>query len=285
VSTGGKATGGLGTGGRATGGGGAATGGTTTGTGGSAGGAKPTPGCGSTTFPASGKYTIDVSGTSRSYIIKIPSGFDNTKPYRLIMAWHGLGMTAEQTANPGYEGDYYGLQSLSNGQAIFTSGQGLGASGQTGWANTNGQDVAFVRALVAYLRTTYCIDDSRIFSVGKSYGGYFSNMLGCQMGDVFRAIAPQSSWWPAGTCVGQVAVWIDHGDVDNVITLAQGQAARDHWVTANHCTTTTVATDPSPCVAYQGCDAGYPVTWCLFPGAHVMPSFASAAIWKFLMQF
>jgi hypothetical protein len=44
-------------------------------------------------------------------------------------------------------------------------------------------------------------------------------------------------------------------------------------------------TDPSPCVAYQGCDDGYPVTWCEFAGGHSPPSFASAAIWDFFSQF
>jgi poly(3-hydroxybutyrate) depolymerase len=294
VSTGGKATGGLGTGGKATGGGGAATGGTTTGTGGSAGGAKPTPGCGLTTFPASGTYTIDVSGTSRSYIIKVPSGFNNTKPHRLIMAWHGLGMTADQTANgsfPANEGHYYELEPLSGGQAIFTSGQGLGGSGQTGWPNTNGQDVAFARALVAYLRNTYCIDDSRIFSVGKSYGGNFTNTLGCEMGDVFRAIVPQSSWLGGTTksCVGQPAVWIAHGRTDDVIQFSRGEAARDQWLKTNHCGTTTTPWEPTlsqnNCVAYDGCDAGKPVVWCPFDGAHVIQNWGPPSAWKFLMQF
>jgi poly(3-hydroxybutyrate) depolymerase len=254
-----------------------------------AGGSKPTAGCGMKTFPASGKYTIDVAGTERSYIIKLPSGFDNTKPFRLIMTWHGLGGTAERTANAGYEGSYYGLEPLAGDQAIFTSGQGLSESMGTGWANTNDQDVAYVRALVDYLRKTYCVDDARIFSVGKSYGGFFSNVLGCEMGDVFRAIAPQSSWLPTnpGTCKGQVAVWIDHGTTDTTIAPARGQAARDLFLKNNHCGSTTTPWNPdtTTCVAYGGCDADKPVIWCSFEGGHVMPTWASAAVWKFLMQF
>lgn len=277
-SSGGRDTGGSGSGGA----------------GGGATNAKPTAGCGITKFPASGSYTIDVSGTSRSYIIKVPTGFDNTKPYRLVMTWHGLGMTADMTANgsfPANEGHYYGLEPISGGQAIFTSGQGLGSSGQTGWPNTNDQDVAFARALVTYLSSTYCIDSSRIFSVGKSYGGNFSNILGCEMGDVFRAIAPQSSWLggTVGSCKGQVAVWISHGKTDPTITFSRGEAARDSWLKANHCGTTTTpwnATDTqNNCVAYEGCDADKPVIWCPFDGVHEIKDWGPAAVWKFLMQF
>jgi poly(3-hydroxybutyrate) depolymerase len=142
---------------------------------------------------------------------------------------------------------------------------------------------------VEYLRKTYCLDDTRIFSVGKSYGGLFSNTLGCEMGDVFRAIAPQSSWLPSplGTCVGQPAVFIDHGNTDSTIEFSRGKAARDLWLRTNHCAATTKPWDQpdTTCVAYDGCDADKPVVWCEFDGGHVMPSWASAAVWKFLMQF
>jgi poly(3-hydroxybutyrate) depolymerase len=205
------------------------------------------------------------------------------------MTWHGLGGSAERTANAGYEGAYYGLEPLGGAQAIFTSGQGLTDSMGTGWANTNGQDVKYVKAMVEYLRKTYCIDDSRIFSVGKSYGGLFSNTLGCAMGDVFRAIAPQSSWLETAnpTCVGQPAVWIDHGNTDTTIDFSRGKAARDLWLKNNHCKSTTKPWDQptTTCVEYDGCDADKTVIWCEFSGGHVMPSWASEAVWKFLMQF
>ena len=113
---------------------------------------------------------------------------------------------------------------------------------------------------------------------------------GCQMGDVFRAIAPMSGAGPGygnfkPQCVGQVAVWMSNGDNDTVVPTAQEEASRDYWVAANHCQTTSMPVDPSPCVAYQGCDPGKPVTWCEFMGGHTIPSFAPTAIWKFLSQF
>jgi hypothetical protein len=69
------------------------------------------------------------------------------------------------------------------------------------------------------------------------------------------------------------------------VDFSAGESARNRIVTLNHCTSTTAAVDPSPCVAYQGCDAGYPVHWCPFDGAHTIPSFAAAAVATFFLQF
>jgi hypothetical protein len=38
-------------------------------------------------------------------------------------------------------------------------------------------------------------------------------------------------------------------------------------------------------VSYQGCDAGYPVTWCEFDGTHQPPSFGTSAITVFFKSF
>jgi len=234
--------------------------------------------------PASGTYRIEVGGLEREFNIKLPANYDPSMPYRLIFAWHWLTGTAARVQSAGY----YGLESRSAGTTIFAAGQGLDSNGdmEYGWPDTGGRDVAFARALLDWIRTRYCIDSERIFSTGWSYGGMFSNRLGCQMGDVFRAIAPMSGSGPSRSgCVGQVAAWIAHGDTDSTVSLGSGQGSRDYWLGTNHCTMTTMPTEPSPCVAYQGCDAGHPVHWCVFPGGHTQPSFGSAAIWSFFSQF
>jgi poly(3-hydroxybutyrate) depolymerase len=236
-----------------------------------------------------GMLSIDVMGTSRDYILALPGSYDPSMAYRLIFAWHGLGGSAQQVAS-----NWYGLKSLSSNSAIFVAGQGLqtmtSVGNGAGWANTNGQDVAFVKTLYAKLQAELCFDQNRVFSVGMSYGGIMSDTLGCQMGDVFRAIAPMSGAGPGyggrgANCVGQVAVWMSNGDNDTVVPTAQEEASRDFWVAANHCQMQSMPVDPSPCVAYQGCDPGNPVTWCEFMGGHTIPPFAASAIWKFFSQF
>jgi polyhydroxybutyrate depolymerase len=249
---------------------------------------KPSAGCGMPA-PMAGAGTIDVMGMPREYILDIPQGYDSSKPYKLVFAWHGLGGSAQQVA-----ASWYGLKRMSEDSTIFVAGQGLETSNQVGsgagWPNTGGQDVAFVKALYAQLQSQLCLDETRIFSTGMSYGGIMSNTLGCQMGDVIRAIAPMAGSGPGfggrgAMCVGQVAVWMSHGDNDTVVSTASGEASRDFWVGANHCQMDNVPVDPSPCVAYAGCDSDAPVTFCKFPGGHTIPPFASAAIWQFFSQF
>jgi poly(3-hydroxybutyrate) depolymerase len=143
--------------------------------------------------------------------------------------------------------------------------------------------------MVDYMRRSYCVDDKRIFSVGMSYGGIMSNTVGCEMGDVFRAIAPMSGAGPlrfgGAKCVGQTAVWMSHGNMDMVVAFSSGQMSRDYWVGANHCGSMTMPEGSNGCVSYQGCDAGFPVIWCEFSGGHTVPTFAADEIWPFFSQF
>ena len=265
--------------------------------GGGASDAGPSPGCGLTTTQ-SGTFTLDMGGTMRSFILKVPTNYNPNTPYRLIFAWHPGGGTAQGVAS----GNYYGMDTTANanGRAIFIAAQGvdvpINGMPSRGWPNTDGQDVALTRAMIAWAKDNLCIDSSRIFATGFSYGGMFSNTLGCEMPDVFRAVAPMAGVLcgnsstncssTATTCMQHnVAAWVAHGASDTVVATSLGVRARDRLLALNHCTMTSAATTPSPCVAYSGCDSGYPVHWCEFDGGHQTPSFAGSAIWSFFSQF
>jgi polyhydroxybutyrate depolymerase len=248
------------------------------------------------TSPESGSYTIDVDGVTREYIVSLPENYDGAHPYKLVFAWHGRTGTAEQIAGGAFGGGFYGLKSDARGgdSTIFVAGQGLGTDEDpedTGWPNTDGRDVAFVRATLDWLGQNYCIDQERIFSIGMSYGGIMSNTLGCEMGDVFRAIAPIASAFfgafggDASECAGPVAVWLTHGTADDVLPLENGEEALELWLGQNGCDTTTVPVEPSPCVQYDGCESGYPVHWCVHDGGHIVPDFSADGAWAFFSQF
>ena len=250
------------------------------------GGGAPTTGCGTSTSLQSGRASIDVSGTAREYILALPSGYDANHPYRLIFGFHWSGGVANDVATGQIiGGPYYGLQSRSAGSAIFVAPEGL----NKGWANSGGGDIAFVKAMLAYFEANLCIDQSRIFSTGFSYGGMMSDEIGTEMGDVFRAIAPMSDACYSGGCKASnnhpIAVWMAHGDNDTTVPLADGMTALNKFLTKNGCGTDTTPVSPSPCVQYQGCMTGYPVTWCKFSGGHMPWSPSSDAVWTFFSQF
>jgi len=224
--------------------------------------------------------SIEVAGSTRTYLVSVPASYDTNTPLPVVFAWHG------RFGNGAQARLYFGVEEQAADAAVFVYPDGLeAAGGGTGWELTiNGYDVAFFDAMLAALAQSHCIDESRIFSTGHSYGGYFSNTLGCARAAQIRAIAPVSGGGPfAPSCAGPVSAWITHGSADAVVPLAQGEGSRDYWAGQNGCGGATAPTEPAPCVDYQGCTSGKPLHWCLHGGGHEWPSFAAAAIWSFFV--
>jgi poly(3-hydroxybutyrate) depolymerase len=251
-------------------------------------------GCGKSTYPKSGKATLTIDGLQRDYTLKMPENYDPNKSYMLIFCPHWLGGKMEDVISGQMcNGPYYGLEALSKGTAIFIAPQGMKEEsgpfkGNTGFANTNGRDIKFFRALVNYLDTSVCIDKKRIFSTGFSFGGMMSLAVGCSMNDLFRAIAPMSGAFVSGcdsTKKGSIAMWQAHGTKDQAVNISAAKTARDYFLRVNDCGTETTPVEPSPCVAYKGCKEGYPVIYCEFDGDHGVQKWAAEAVWKFFSQF
>ena len=72
----------------------------------------------------------------------------------MLYIHHGRGGNAEQ--NITRNGGWYGVGPLSGGSVIFVSPQGDGDGTTTGWLNTSGRDVAFLRALVTQINAKFC---------------------------------------------------------------------------------------------------------------------------------
>jgi polyhydroxybutyrate depolymerase len=256
------------------------------------GGATKSPGCGSTSAPTSNTYTISVGGTNRTYILRVADNYDANRPYRLILAYHPLGGTAQQVAS----GNYYGLLSLSAGSTIFAALQGIG----NGWSDSGrtstagGVDVNFTKALVDELTSKLCIDMSRIFAEGFSMGGSMSYAVACAMGDVVRGVVAHSGG-PMSGCVQHskpVAYFMTHGTQDDVCTYpAYGVPQINDFASVNRCMSQTMPTPSGTapaCVDFPGCMPGYPARACIFVGGHT-PSptgnWVPAESWKFISQF
>jgi hypothetical protein len=100
--------------------------------------AAASPGCGKAPTLTSGTHTIQSNGKNRSFILRIPDGYDRNRPYRLVFGFHWLGGTSPdvatgRTVETGTWA-YYGLQRLADNSAIFVAPQGL----NNGWANVHG---------------------------------------------------------------------------------------------------------------------------------------------------
>ena len=193
------------------------------------------------------------------------------------------------------EEPYFGLFKASENHAIFIAGQGLPSVIQawSGWDNKNGRDVEFVRKLINWAESNMSIDESRIFSTGMSYGGMFSNLLACRLGNKIRAIASMSGslqiygvQYPYYQCKREkVAAWFAHGTNDPYVVYKDGETARDYFTGVNGCSNSFTKITPAGCARYNDCDKGYPVVWCRHRGGHNIPEYAGKEIWNFFSQF
>lgn len=246
-------------------------------------------GCGIASPMQSGTFSVTANNKERTFVVDVPQNYDGNRPHRLFFTWHWLGGNASDVVNLGY----YGIKAESDGSAIFVSPQGLGGGGDgtTGWWNANGEDVQFLDEMMQRLLNNLCIDPQRVFSTGFSFGGMMSNTIGCQRSSVFRAIAPMAGNL-MGRCANNDAVPIAffgvHGDADSGVTTQSGRDARDIIVARNHCrdeTRPAGGSFPDYCIEYEGCDAGYPVFWCEFPGEHQLWFGSGKHLWNFFSRF
>ncbi|BCJ47894.1 hypothetical protein GCM10010168_22530 [Actinoplanes ianthinogenes] len=229
--------------------------------------AATTAGCGKAPTLSSGTRTIQSGGQNRSYILRVPDGYDRNRPYKLIFAFHWLNGTAANVAS----GGYYGLQTRSNNSAILVAPQGI----DNGWANTGGRDLTLVDNLTTLIEGDLCVDTSQLFATGWSYGGAMSYAVACARPTVFRAVAVLSGANLSGCSGGTqpVAYLGIHGIHDSVLDISLGRSLRDTFVRNNGC---AAQNPPEPArgslthiaTSYTGCRAGYPVRWAAFDGDH-----------------
>ncbi len=257
-------------------------------------------GCGTERQLMNGRRTIQSGGMNREYILRVPDNYDNTKPYRLILAFHWLQGNANQVAEGGNGGStedpYYGLWDLAENSTIFVAPEGLNA----GWSNSGNSDVTFTDAILEEVLGDLCIDTTRIFSKGFSFGGGMSYALACARADVFRGVVLYAGAQLSG-CMGgttPIAYFHAHGVGDSVLNISQGRSLRDHFVEVNGC---TPQNPPEPglnsgthiCTSYEGCMEGYPVRWCAHGGDHnptekdqgQSKSWVPGEAWAFISQF
>ncbi len=249
----------------------------------------------------SGKYYIQVRGQKRDFVLTLPDNYDRTKSYPLVLAWHGMGGYAEQVAlNNPYNNikGYYGILEAADNQAIFIAGQGQLLpgnlnQGKTGWANTKGRDLAFAESLINWAEANLPVDSTKIFSVGVSFGGMFTNLLACKLGSRIRAIASISGHSgfptlnnPYKQCKNEkVAAWFAHAKNDSIVPYKAGEKARDLLRHFNECSKSDIKQSQNGCIEMEGCADGYPVVWCTHQRGHMVPPFAGDEIWKFFSRF
>src|SRR6185295_820811 len=173
---------------------------------------------------------ITAANMAREYILNVPTNYDNSHPYKVVIAYHELNGNDDEM----YRNSYYHLLPLSNNTTIFVAPNGQQGNanctqaGGCGWPNPNNTDLQFADALVALIEKNFCVDTTRIFATGWSYGGSMSYKTACErplggttggVAGYIRGIAVYSGAQLSGNCTPTkpVAYYASHGTNDTVL--------------------------------------------------------------------
>lgn len=269
----GEGSGGRGSGGRrGSGGDSAGSGGELSGSGG-----RSSVACGEKPERSRGYRKIEVDGASRDYYL-VPAKTKG-EPVPLVLGFHAWGGKGE------WDVGTFSLDYASEGNAVLMYPDGLEQAwaGGIGW-DTRGNDNAdlrLVQRLIEEAKADHCIDESKIFAVGFSWGGWMATQTACVFGDQIRAFISIAGGGPMNaTCQGAVSGMIVHGTNDQSENISSGRSTLTRFREENGCGTGTSSVYDGACQAYSGCEKE--TLWCEHPGEHIIPEFIYRVGWQFL---
>ena len=263
---------------------------------------------------------VTSGGKSRAVIIDIPADYDPSKPYRLIFSWRQMGgsdtgnATGLHPAGDGPNFDaksyaYFGLRREAlnaNQPAIFVAPD----TDPVGGLWDYNKDVVYFDDLLTLVTENLCIDESRVFTTGFSFGAMMSYGLSNGRASKLRAAVTMApSQFGPSAASGPIAYMSATGMSDGTCRWGDANSGGEGCVMthakANGCTipstfpTAAVGSKKYVCYDFEGCKAGYPVKVCTFDGPHTpssvddgttvgedgLKAFIPPLAWKFISQF
>jgi poly(3-hydroxybutyrate) depolymerase len=252
-----------------------------------------------------GTYTITSAGLNRKYIIEIPADYDKNKPYRLIFGMHMMGGNMNTVVNL----KYYGLKPYAekeNIPVIFVAPEGN--SDNTPWRVRDDKDHVFFADMLKLFKEKLCVDTSRIFCCGFSYGAMVTYSLSLDFQKELRAVAcyAPANWniyLPANTHE-PIAFFSTTGTNDFLCKYVNSDEKKEGGkycvlthIEDNGCTMPadlpTATGKVHVSTEFQGCKSGYPVIFGSFQGSHSMSesdpgsgiNWIAKETWDFFMRF
>jgi poly(3-hydroxybutyrate) depolymerase len=237
-------------------------------------------GCGKPALQ-SGTFHMTSAGLDRRYILYVPANYDPDKPSRLVFGPHWAGGSMEEVQGEAY----YFLQPLDTAKnVVFVAPQGY--SDASPWRRLDDKDWTFFEDMHRYLLANLCIDSSRVFSTGFSFGGMMTYALSVSHQGMFRAgigLAPANyhiflpadgekthapiAWMQTTGLNDASCPWINGSSTTEGSKYIAIEHAKDNgcadaedvpiWTTGGHF-----------CHEFQGCKPGYPAKVCTFNGPH-----------------
>jgi polyhydroxybutyrate depolymerase len=264
--------------------------------------------CGSTattttTVSSTTTTTGDDPIASRPYLSVVPSSYSPGTPMPLVVLLHGYG------ANAVLQNGYFKLSTAAEAKGfLYAYPDGtVDNAGRRFWNATDAccnffgstvDDVGYLAAVIADMKSKYTVDAGRVFVVGHSNGGFMAYRLACELSSEVTGIMALAgaTWNDPADCQPSLPVTVlhIHGDEDDTILYGGGSAggnpypsaavSASTWASYNGCSPTTNSLPPididsfltgaeTTRISYDdGCTAGSAVQlWTIEGEGHVPP--------------
>ena len=273
-------------------------------------GNNPTPskGCGKDNT-LKDNFTFTGGGIEHEIYLTLPENYDKNKPYRLVFGMHYMGGSAKNVAT---REAYYGLRNQKGAKenTIFVAPHGYTDENgkENPWRCGDDKDHVFFDEFLTYLNENLCVDTSRVFSVGFSFGAMFSNSLAQDFQDRLRGVVvfatmDQVIYLPKNK--GLPIAWMGTVGMDDPLcTPKLGRSARDrilknngkpdaegNFTDARGEKAEEYTSGNHVCYDYKTVDPRFPVKWCTFNGEHSYTPrddgvvWTTPTAWEFITQF
>ncbi len=185
-----------------------------------------------------GRSTIVIDGVTRSFYTKVPQNYNNDLEYSLMFYLHAAGETAVDVMNKGF------TEKAHKVNFIIVYPTGLSGNWKLYNDTDKGNsDVNFITTLIDTLSAEYNIDKKRVYSSGRSLGGFMSFQLAYEIPDKIAAISVISgSMFPEDIHKKQKPISVQHihalddnmipyiSSTDQVLSVPE---SIDYWLTVN----------------------------------------------------
>ena len=185
--------------------------------------ATPSAGCGTSTVRAAdaAHKTVQVDGQTREYLLTTPPAHDDKTPLPLVLDFHGLAEGAEVQTHMSNMG---ALAQKEGFVVAFPQGQGQLVHWDLGAPPKPHPDLDFVSQLLDQLKADLCIDTSRVYASGLSYGAFMTSLVACEFSKKFAAVAPVAgvAAYPGCATKPPVPMIAFHGTKDPILGFNGG---------------------------------------------------------------
>jgi polyhydroxybutyrate depolymerase len=223
------------------------------------------------------------NGTTYTYTITIPQGYDPNKLTPVTIFWHALDVGPEvtrSTTDIDQVATNFGNVMVYPSSSDLSWNAGGCCTQETGAPRRD--ETVFAKELIAAVQSKVCADPKRIYTMGFSNGGMLTQLLACKMSDVFAAAAPSASALtiPTSQCMPSrsIPMYMINGTADPLVSYSTGSLTIGSisvtdtfafWSTADQCSgmpVNTLTKGAVSCSTYKQCAGGALVTLCTAQG-------------------